>query len=72
MQAGAAGEAGAAEKALARAKENVEMQPQLAEPLYTLGVVQMQAGHNEDAVTSYETCLKIDPTHVGALVNGVS
>ena len=58
-------------KALEHANLSAGLQPEVAEMQYQLGVVQMQLKMPKEAAGSYEMALKLEPTHAGALVNGV-
>merc|ERR1740130_269793 len=60
-----------ANKALEHATLAAGLQPDVPEMHYQVGVVLMNVGQHMAAAAAYEAVLKLDPSHVGALVNGV-
>ena len=59
------------ERALEHAKLSAGLQPEVAEMQYQLGVVLMQQNRFHEAALAYETTLKMQAGHRGALVNGI-
>lgn len=58
-------------QALEHAKLSAGLQPEVAEMQYQLGVVLMQQGCYSEAASAYEATTRLEPSHGGALVNGV-